>query len=186
MLGKAKRSLSPEETRLFCSWTRFTAAIVFAICPTAICGTFASAALHEGEGFIRGGGGGWDFSTFSYLEGDDGINSDIFLAVVAFAEPAQGEILAAFGLSGVQYAPVDVEFDSLSIAPDSGYVYGVVADQGRCYFVRTKESQYAKIQLLLYDGYTWPFRYVYQDDGSTVLPVAESTWGKLKELYRSE
>lgn len=183
MSGKNhERDLSPRGKRSF-----YLAGIACVTVCSLLAVTPAVATLHRGEGYLGLNQGGWDFSAFSYVTGPDLINADVFLAVMAYGSDDYLQPTTYFlSGSGLQYAPTGVDFDSLAVAPESGYTDTVLAYQWGCYFVRTKEGHYAKMQLYDFGPYPWVFRYAYQDDGTTTVPVVQSTWGKLKELYRSE
>jgi hypothetical protein len=148
----------------------------------------ASAELHEGDGYVvTTVDGGWDFSASSFVPSF--ADADLALHVIRVSAVGGNAPQTYYLVSpGIQFAPVGVDFDSLTVAPDSGYVQTAAGLQYYNYFLQTHEGYFAKVQMLQDDGLQWPFHYVYQDDGSrnldTSVSVEPTTWGRIKSLYR--
>jgi len=127
--------------------------------------------------------GGWDFSEATTVHPDD---ADIFIAYVV--DPPLGDVVAT-NYALVLALPGSV-FEDLQYAPadSSMYSFWAYAVVGLTYVVITRESNYAKFQILELNYWECLIEYVYQPDGSRVLydtsPVEEYSWGKIKALYR--
>jgi hypothetical protein len=83
---------------------------------------------------------------------------------------------------------VDTPFEDVSIASLIGSIDQRVM-LNRTYIIRTKDPLYAKLVVRsINEGLTVDVEYVVQTDGTRVLgpalPVEQTTWGKIKALYR--
>jgi len=150
--------------------------------------TLARADLHSGTAEIPPGTS-WDFSdsaAVGYYSGDVGVVATVVHETQT--APATWLLFANYPAK-LAIAPADSSFDDLTTAPEDTTLYEAVKVllPDRVYFIRTREGNYAKLQVLsIGSGATAV--YTYQDDGTRVLSgtvsVEATSWGRIKSLYR--
>jgi hypothetical protein len=148
----------------------------------------AKAELHTGT-FQLFPGGGWNFS-----DPDAYSIADFVFDVTTVSKTGEtidgGDILTAITPALIYYAGnAEDTYDNLAVAPTDLSLYKVYefATVNEVFVIYTREGHYAKISVTNL-GSLMSFEYTYQDDGSEVLsittPVEETTWGRVKALYR--
>jgi hypothetical protein len=147
------------------------------------------AELHTGT-FQLFPGGGWDFS-----EPTTNASPDFAFDVTAANksnESALGfiELLTPIPPALIYYVGNQEDtYDDLIAAPTNLSLYKTneFGNLNEVFVVYTREGHFAKMRITAI-GTLMSFEYTYQDDGSEILsittPVEETTWGRVKALYR--
>ena len=140
---------------------------------------FASADIHKGYVEFRGDPG-WDFSdsTYSnlYWDLDYGITKNNIL------NKSQFVVLVGPCANCIMYS--DSIYEELTTAPNDTTLYtlAVWALDNQTYILRTRENHFVKFRVLV-SGYPLIIEYTYQDDGSQIVPIEITTWGRIKAIY---
>ena len=79
----------------------------------------------------------------------------------------------------------DSTYEELTTAPEDSTLYtgAVWAYTNQTYILRTPQYHYVKFRVL-YGGWPVQIEYTYQDDGSQIVPIENTTWGKIKSIYK--
>lgn len=150
-------------------------AFVFFTLTLFICPLTLQAQIITGTHTFIGGNEGFDFSAGTVVAPFDSL-ADVTYAVYDVNWELVETQIVDMG---------EVHFDSIFVAPDSGYQAGIEWQYSHVYVVKTKESHYAKLKATETDrglGFKW----AYQPDGSTNLRTITHVEDERDDIYRAK
>ena len=166
------------------SLPRFASLFVFVVVVFVNAPKPANATIHTGIGRLEY----WDFSDSATVLTDEWDLSLLVVMQLTDKTASSGIYWIRAGYpSNVALLPTDSTYDVLTQAPADPSVYHLELEfiPYRTWVCRTQEGNYAKLRFL--GDSIVEFEYTYQDNGTRYfrdgVPVAERTWGKIKELF---